>query len=88
MCNTCKSCGNSSDFYIEDRGMHKALMCSVCHTWVKWANKKDLACFTPKNTSLADCGDIVDFATSLKASMVKLGLSKQEVIKIVSSFNI
>lgn len=88
MCNTCKNCGNSSDFYIEDRGVHTALMCSACHKWVKWANKKDLAYCKPKNTSLTDCGDIVDFATSLKASMVRLGLSKQEVIKIVSSFNI
>lgn len=88
MCNTCKNCGNSSDFYIEDRGVHTALMCSACHKWVKWANKKDLAYCKHKNTSLTDCGDIVDFATSLKASMVRLGLSKQEVIKIVSSFNI
>ena len=37
----CENCG-SVDFFIDDRGNQKALMCANCGRWIKWISKSEL----------------------------------------------
>ena len=37
----CEKCG-SVDFFIDERGHQKALMCDSCGRWIKWISKSEL----------------------------------------------
>lgn len=37
----CPKCG-STDVFLEERGLHTALLCGDCGQWIKWVGKKEL----------------------------------------------
>lgn len=82
----CSKCG-SLDVFIEERGTQVALICGDCGSWLKWVGRKELPLvkrFLEKNTNLNN-KEIDEFKKDLNFKIQKLGLNKEEAIKIICS---
>jgi len=82
----CTKCG-SVDVFIDDRGSQKALICGDCGAWLKWIGKSELPLverFIVSNSSIEKT-EINIFKKDLNSQIQRLGLRKEEVIKIVES---
>lgn len=82
----CNKCG-SIDVFISDRGTQKALCCGDCGAWLKWIGKKELPLierFINSNTDI-EKSEVITFKNELNSQIQRLGLNREEVIKIVES---
>lgn len=82
--NFCHKCETYGALRTENRGTHVALMCDNCNSWLKWVGAKEV----PMYNELLSRGNpsldsLVKFKNNLKKAIEDLGITKEEVVKIL-----
>ena len=82
----CSKCG-STNVFINDRDIQKSLICGDCYAWLKWIGKSELPLvkrYIEVNSDIEKI-KINIFKKELNSYIQRLGLTKEEVIRIVES---
>lgn len=48
---SCNKCGNTENFFTEQKNMHHGLYCGNCGKFIKWMGKDELRLFEHNNKS-------------------------------------
>lgn len=86
----CKRCGNKESFTLQYGSTHTGLMCGCCGSWISWVGKKKLPeieryiKMRKVNRDASHVDAINRLKLNLKDSISRLGLSKEEVLGIVT----